>query len=227
MGRNVTADRAAGEEPRGPGRPLDPAVRERILAATLDVYAMHGWAGLTFKQISTEAGVSRGSIYARWDSKHDLLKEALLDVTSLDSVVSDDVRERLVDYLYVRTENLIGPSGDAVLRYQVDARVMPEEFEDIVQAVTRDRMAAARQWLEAEVHAGRVRRTPSEDAGNAVDDASSRTAVEILENLEGAAIMYALRPRETGRGSAAGRTGTSRTTLRAWAEDVVDRQLAR
>jgi TetR/AcrR family transcriptional regulator, ethionamide resistance regulator len=72
--------RAQGRRGRGqPGAPPDgtgqPALRESILAATERLLAERSFADLAVSEILAAAGVSRGSFYFYFDSKHDVLAE--------------------------------------------------------------------------------------------------------------------------------------------------------
>jgi AcrR family transcriptional regulator len=75
----VPADRpAAGavEEARKPGRPRDARADRAILEATLDLVGETGLAGLTVDAVAARAGVSKATIYRRWDSKEALVLAA-------------------------------------------------------------------------------------------------------------------------------------------------------
>ena len=58
--------RTAGR-PRG--RPLSPALDERILDAALDMLAENGYAGLRLDALAARAGVAKTTILRRWPSK--------------------------------------------------------------------------------------------------------------------------------------------------------------
>jgi AcrR family transcriptional regulator len=58
-----------------PARPEDRALRETILSTTRQLLADHRFDELTVADILTAAGVSRGSFYFYFESKHDVLAE--------------------------------------------------------------------------------------------------------------------------------------------------------
>ncbi len=58
-----------------PGGPGQPELREAILAATATLLASRSFADLAVSDILSAAGVSRGSFYFYFDSKHDVLAE--------------------------------------------------------------------------------------------------------------------------------------------------------
>ncbi|MCZ7630320.1 MAG: TetR/AcrR family transcriptional regulator [Microthrixaceae bacterium] len=62
-----------GTDAACPGRPRDPAVDEAILAATASLLTEAGFEGLTVEQVAARAGVSKASLYRRFDNLADLL----------------------------------------------------------------------------------------------------------------------------------------------------------
>lgn len=57
----------------GPGRPRDPAVDKAILSSTAALLTEAGFDGLTMEQVASRAGVSKASLYRRFDNLADLL----------------------------------------------------------------------------------------------------------------------------------------------------------
>jgi AcrR family transcriptional regulator len=64
-------------ERRGPGRPRDPHVDEAVTAATLELLAEEGFAGLTVEHIAARAGVGKAGVYRRWPDKETVVLAAL------------------------------------------------------------------------------------------------------------------------------------------------------
>ncbi|GAA1950719.1 TetR/AcrR family transcriptional regulator [Nocardioides panacihumi] len=63
-----------------PGRPRRPDVDAAVRAATVRLVAQRGYDGTTLDHIAREAGVAKTTVYRRWDSKADLVLDALVDV---------------------------------------------------------------------------------------------------------------------------------------------------
>ena len=63
--------------PAGRGRPADPGIERRVLAAALTVYGEVGWAGFTLDRVARRAPVGKAALYRRWPTKEDLLLAAL------------------------------------------------------------------------------------------------------------------------------------------------------
>src|SRR5260370_28952353 len=66
----------AGRAHRG-GGPRDAAVDEAIILATRDRLARDGYSRMTIGDIVADAGVTRPTLYRRWQNKFDLVVDAL------------------------------------------------------------------------------------------------------------------------------------------------------
>ncbi|HEY4035830.1 MAG TPA: TetR/AcrR family transcriptional regulator [Ktedonobacteraceae bacterium] len=62
---------------RKAGRPRSAQSHQAILEATLALFAEEGLAGLSIEGIAERAGVGKTTIYRRWSSKEDIIKDAL------------------------------------------------------------------------------------------------------------------------------------------------------
>lgn len=68
-------DRATNAESRG--RPRDPETDRAILEAALRLISSEGYARMTMARVASEAGVSKPTIYLRYESKEDLATSAV------------------------------------------------------------------------------------------------------------------------------------------------------
>jgi AcrR family transcriptional regulator len=64
-------------ESRPGGRPRDAALDEAIILATRNRLVSDGYSRMTIGDIAADAGVSRPTLYRRWDSKFALVVDAL------------------------------------------------------------------------------------------------------------------------------------------------------
>jgi AcrR family transcriptional regulator len=62
---------------RPPGRPRSAESHEAIVRATLELLVEVGFQRLTMEQVQRRAGVGKATIYRRWTSKSELVKEAI------------------------------------------------------------------------------------------------------------------------------------------------------
>jgi len=79
------------------GRPRDPSVDDRVIESTLDAINEGGLAGLTIDRIAARAGVGKTTIYRRWNTKDDLVVDAIASLSvGVGSASTGDVRTDLV-----------------------------------------------------------------------------------------------------------------------------------
>jgi len=199
---------SASEEYRPRGRPRDPHVDQRILDAALELFAQRGWTGMTMDGVAQCAHTGKTSLYTRWPSRHDLLAAAFrsyLDEFTLDVEEPASVRDQLIAEARMRTESLVGRHGLALLRFDVEARIHPDEVGPIYREVTSPAVLSKRRWLQAAIDAGDVHTT--------------RSAMQILEAIEGSAMVHVLvTPPEL--------VPRMRQELPRWVVSLVDSQLS-
>ena len=82
---------------KGQGRPRDESVDTRVVAATLELLAEEGLSALSVESIATTAGVSKSSVYRRWNSKEEIIIDAIATVAQAVNVSdTGDIRHDLV-----------------------------------------------------------------------------------------------------------------------------------
>ena len=64
------------------------AVRTRLVRAAAEVFAREGYAGTRIMDIVREAGVSTGTVYGRFRSKNELLREAVVSASARAGVLA-------------------------------------------------------------------------------------------------------------------------------------------
>src|SRR3954467_13745770 len=72
-----TASSPDGTGTRAGGRPRDPALDEAIILATRARLVRDGYSRMTLGDIAADAGVSRPTLYRRWNNKLQLVADAL------------------------------------------------------------------------------------------------------------------------------------------------------
>jgi AcrR family transcriptional regulator len=67
------------ESPRRmPGRPRSEASHQAIIRATLELLLESGYRALTMEGVRARAGVGKATIYRRWSSKEELVRDAIV-----------------------------------------------------------------------------------------------------------------------------------------------------
>ena len=121
------------------GRPADPDIEQRVLAAALTVYGEVGWAGFTLDRVARRAPVGKAALYRRWPTKEDLLLAALehLAEPAPEDADPTDLRGCLIGVL-------------------IEAAQYPPYFDDMVQNIVRARFGTMRVILEAAAGRGEL-----------------------------------------------------------------------
>ena len=78
------------------GRPRSAAVDAAILDATLEEYAERGFDGMSIDGVAVRAGVGKATIYRRWSSKQELVRDAIAYMH--DDIEAPDTGSLLGDY---------------------------------------------------------------------------------------------------------------------------------
>ncbi len=107
---------APAEAGRRTGRPRDPRVDLRVLAATRELLGALGYAALTIDAVARHAGVGRPTIYRRWASKAELVHEAVFaEVGGVGFSSSGDLRHDLRNWLSITADLFTDPVGLAAI----------------------------------------------------------------------------------------------------------------
>lgn len=105
----------AALEARRPGRPRSEELDLAIEAAALDLLVEQGYAGLSIEGVAARAGVGKATIYRRWETKLDLVLDAVVHRCQ-EHVVSPDTGS-------LRTD-LAELFGAGLAKYRRDGAVM-------------------------------------------------------------------------------------------------------
>ena len=172
---------AADDERRArPGRPRDPDLEPRVLAAALRVYAEAGWSGFSFEAVARRAGVGKAPLYLRWQSKEDLLLAALSAHTSTMLILdSGSLRDDLVEYARRLLQGKSTPEGWAFLRIHLEASISPALHARFAAEIAIPHVDSARAVLHRAIERG---------------DLPAETPVDhLLDTLYGAIISWMTR----------------------------------
>jgi AcrR family transcriptional regulator len=127
---------ASADAPARPGRQRSEAADQAILAATLDVLAADGYAGLTMAAVIARAGVSSATLYRRWPAKQDLVAAALaslhheivdIDTGSLEGDITAFVRS-IADAMAVRRDDVAEQVAVALRHHPEFSAAVREKF---------------------------------------------------------------------------------------------------
>lgn len=178
------------------GRPRDPEVSRRILAAALTEYSRYGWSAFTMDGVAREAGVGKAALYRRWSGKEELLLEALeMQAGEVPLVeVTGNLRADLATLSVSLLRHFLDPVGWATLRAAVDSAADDPPLSDFHGRIVVAHRQAAAVLFDGYVESGELSRCIGSDV--------------MAEQLFGAVLMHvlALTPdrRQDARDNAAG-----------------------
>lgn len=128
------------------GRPRDPGLEGRVLAAALAEYARTGWAAFTIDGVARRAGVGKSALYLRWPAKADVLLAAVeAHSRPLATVDTGSLRGDALELATRLLEHFLDPVGWVTLRLAVDAAAAAPEldrFYDRIVTMHRDAATA-------------------------------------------------------------------------------------
>ena len=144
---------------RTPGRPRSEASHQAIIRATLELLAEVGYGALTMEGVRTRAGVGKATIYRRWHSKEELVRDAIVFLH--DEFDTPDTGSLRGDYdalaAVVRASASRGGAATLMPRLLGEAVNDRELFAIFRANLVEPRRAALRTVLERAVARGEIR----------------------------------------------------------------------
>jgi AcrR family transcriptional regulator len=144
---------------RTPGRPRSEASHQAIIRATLQLLVEVGFGALTMEAVRTRAGVGKATIYRRWSSKEELVRDAIVFLH--DDFETPDTGSLRGDYdalaSAVRASASRGGAATLMPRLLVDAAGDPELHAIFRANLVEPRRAALRAVLERAIARGEIR----------------------------------------------------------------------
>ncbi|WP_042939671.1 TetR/AcrR family transcriptional regulator [Rhodococcus sp. AW25M09] len=139
----------SSERQRGPGRPRDVDLEDRVYDAVLQVYWETSWRGFTFDAVARRAKVGRAALYRRWESKEHLLVQALEARSPLSTPIdTGTVRGDLLELSRQLGDGYAELSGLVSLRVALDAMVNPDLLSHLTDTLNRSRLVTTRQIVQ-------------------------------------------------------------------------------
>ncbi|OZE30042.1 TetR family transcriptional regulator [Rhodococcus sp. 05-2254-6] len=145
------------DSPRGPGRPRDADMEDRVYTAVLEVYWETSWRGFTFDAVARRAKVGRAALYRRWADREELLVQALEARSPLSTPIdTGSVRGDLVELAEQLAVGYGELSGLVSLRVTLDARVNPDLLSHLTDTLNQSRLVTARRIVRRAVARGEL-----------------------------------------------------------------------
>lgn len=124
----------------------------RVYDAVLEVYWETSWSGFTFDAVARRAKVGRAALYRRWDTKEDLLVQALEERSPLSTPIdTGSVRGDLVELSAQLARGYTELAGLVSLRVTLDAMVHPDLLSHLTDTLNQSRLVTTRQIVRRAV----------------------------------------------------------------------------
>lgn len=137
------------------GRPRDPGVERRALAAARLIYGEYGKAQVTFNNVAARAGVGKPALYRRWHGPEQLLMEALRRIP-LPMARDDlgDLQADLAAYAQELMQLYVSPDGAAWLRLAMEFHDESEPFRKLMSELAGGMIGFVSAMIERAVSRG-------------------------------------------------------------------------
>jgi AcrR family transcriptional regulator len=151
----VQVDAEAETPPRGPGRPLDPAVDRAILAAAGEILVRDGFQNMTLPRVAVAAGVAKTTVYRRYPSIVELVLATINHLnTGAPAPDTGSARDDLVTVLeFARLRFDLSITGTLL----TEERERPELLEAARRQMIVPAIDRFRQVLRAGIERGELR----------------------------------------------------------------------
>jgi AcrR family transcriptional regulator len=138
------------------GRPRDPACDAAILQAALDIFAEHGYDGVSMDGVAARAGVGKATIYRRYSSKAELVVEAVRCGAQMEDWLPDtgDLRADLLSMMKPLLDRLCGPDAKLLLTFALERLREPELGEEFERSVIGKKREHIRHLVRAAIERG-------------------------------------------------------------------------
>lgn len=145
---------------RKAGRPRSVQSHRAILEATLEIFAEEGLQGLSIEAIAERAGVGKTTIYRRWSSKEDVIKDAL-DLFRGEHPLPDtgNIRDDLL-YIAKEAHELFKRNalmGKLLAKLIAEIKSRPEIYQAFYDKLATPRIQQFRQVVERAQERGELR----------------------------------------------------------------------
>lgn len=142
------------------GRPRDPETDRLIIDTAIRLLAQHGFAGLSIEGVAAESGVAKTTIYRRYDSKIDLVIDAVLSILQVDE--TPDTGSLKGDLLWLmnrpQAKQMLAGEGATMLGSMLAEKVRnPELLEVFRERVVGPRMQQVHRVFERAEERGEIR----------------------------------------------------------------------
>lgn len=157
QGRNETQ----ATKTRPLGRPRAHGVNDQILTATLELLDRDGYDGMSIASVATHAGITKPTLYRRFESKEELVTSAVSTLAATGpSTVPEDPWEALVAELVAFHDAIGRPGGMALVGVVL---ALEHKHPQLVELYRRKVVDVRRARIRASLKSGQAKGVIRED----------------------------------------------------------------
>jgi AcrR family transcriptional regulator len=138
------------------GRPRSAEAHAAILEAAIALLVEEGYRGFSMERVAERAGVGKATIYRRFASKDELLKEAIASLSADFEYVDTGSLES--DWLATVASGTAHPAIQKIPQLLGDLMAQPELHRIFSENLVEPRRAVARRMLERAQERGEIRK---------------------------------------------------------------------
>jgi AcrR family transcriptional regulator len=133
-------------------------VRAAVLRAALEELADVGWAGMSFEGVAARAGVHKTTVYRRWDSREELMLDAMLQRGTERVPIPDtgSLRQDLLEYGRLIVAGAQAPEAEGLARAIVSIGDRDPQLADASRRFWAARVDLASQIVERAISRGEI-----------------------------------------------------------------------
>lgn len=142
----------------GRGRPRDPSIEERVIAAATRELAERGFQAFSMRSVARLARVARPSLMLRWPTRDALILDTLERLSAWPSPEPSEAVRTQIDTIIAHVAALMEPEMLSIqLRLVADAEKHPELYAAFQSTVIAKAGARLTKLLERAVDEGELR----------------------------------------------------------------------
>jgi AcrR family transcriptional regulator len=138
------------------GRPRSAEAHASILNAAIALLVEEGYRGFSMESVAARAGVGKATIYRRWQSKDELLKEAIASLSADFEYV--DTGSLATDWQALVASGTTHPALRKLPQLLGELMAQPELHRIFSENLVEPRRAIGRKMLERAQERGEIRR---------------------------------------------------------------------
>jgi AcrR family transcriptional regulator len=151
---------SAEQGQRRPGRPRSAQAHQAILKAALELLAEEGYQGMSIEGVAARAGVGKTTIYRRWESKEELVLDAVASLhAEIPIIDSGNLRADLITLMQTALHSFSENPAliDLLLKMGAEIKANRQPFQLLFTRLLAPRLQNINQLIRGAQERGEIR----------------------------------------------------------------------